>query len=473
MVGRARLVATTVSKLYADSLFDGQKYDAVMFDEISMAYIPQVIAAASFAVGHLICVGDFRQLAPIVQGPGDVLAKDLFEFLNISKGTDVYSHPWLVMLNEQRRMHPEIAAFSSKYVYNGLLKNHPDVMTSRNQIAQTEPFPSPMCLIDLYGTACFGSKNEGNSRFNILSALFSFAVALKAEKGQEQVRHNTDGGEVGIITPYAAQTRLIRAMILDYRKSQRETKVSCATVHQFQGSERNVVIFDSVESCPSAKAGWLMSKNDGGSVTRLINVAITRSIGKFIVIANKEFWLKKYESDNKFRSLIQYMDKNSYSTGIQNNTVVDYLESGDFGRTIKVFTSLTYCSSYVLPDIRNAKDKVVLMLPPGTINSEFAKPVLDEILQKARYDGCAVIKYDESSVIPSEYKEISTPSGKITMPLLFVDNHVWYGLPVYNHIYSEKDMVYPIWKNIIIRFSGSHTVEMIESLVSYNQNDWI
>ena len=273
-----------------------------------MAYVPQIVAAASFATEHLICVGDFRQLSPIVQEKNAkaVLGKDLFEFLNISKGVrDINPHPWLILLDEQRRMHPAISAFPSKFIYNGLLKDHPSVITKRNKIAATAPFNQPMCLIDLYGTCCFGSKNEDNSRFNILSAVFSFATALKAEKSQVVISDCSDEEKVGIITPYAAQTRLIKAMIQDHRQSKKTTNVSCATVHQFQGSERNVVIFDAVESCPSTRAGWLMAKNEGGSVTRLINVALTRSRGKFIVIANKAFWLNKFESNNMFYSLIK------------------------------------------------------------------------------------------------------------------------------------------------------------------------
>lgn len=67
-VNHARLVATTVSKLYANRLFEGRRYDLVMFDEVSMAYVPQVICAAMHAGERLVLVGDFRQLAPISQG---------------------------------------------------------------------------------------------------------------------------------------------------------------------------------------------------------------------------------------------------------------------------------------------------------------------------------------------------------------------------------------------------------------------
>ncbi len=122
---KAKLVATTISKVTIDSLFDEKEYDIVMFDEVSMAYVPQVICAASYAREKLILVGDFRQLAPIVQSEAKtVLGVDIFSYLGISSWTKVCPHPWLVMLNEQRRMHPAISAFPNKYIYNKLLFDH-------------------------------------------------------------------------------------------------------------------------------------------------------------------------------------------------------------------------------------------------------------------------------------------------------------------------------------------------------------
>jgi len=470
LVVNAQLVATTVSKIYADSLFENMTYDVVMFDEISMAYVPQIVAAASFATEHLICVGDFRQLSPIVQEKNAkaVLGKDLFEYLNISKGfRDINPHPWLIMLDEQRRMHPAISTFPSRFIYNGLLKDHESVLPKRKAIAATAPFNQPMCLIDLYGTCCFGSKNEDNSRFNILSAVFAFATALKAEKSQNEFVDVSDEEKVGIITPYAAQTRLIKAMIQDHRQSKRITNVSCATVHQFQGSERNVVIFDAVESCPSTRAGWLMARNEGGSVTRLINVALTRSRGKFIAIANKAFWLNKFESNNMFYSLVKYMSTSSHILNHQQNGLANYITANDFGSIIRVYTSTITSNVDVLGDIRSAKNKIMLMIPKGRINPEYAKTILDEIYRQKHNKVSVVIVYDKSVIVPPEYEDICIPSDKVTMPLLFIDNKAWYGLPIYQHVLSEAQVIYPILTDIMVRFSGKCTVEMIKSLVEH------
>ena len=124
-VEKAQLVATTISKVTIDPLFDEQDYDIVMFDEVSMAYVPQIVCAAMYAKEKMILVGDFRQLAPIVQSEAkNVLGVDIFSYLGMTSGSKVCAHPWLVMLNEQRRMHPAISAFPNKYIYNNLLYYH-------------------------------------------------------------------------------------------------------------------------------------------------------------------------------------------------------------------------------------------------------------------------------------------------------------------------------------------------------------
>lgn len=241
------------------------------------------------------------QLAPIAQSRAKgILSEDIFSFLGINQNGKPFYHPWLVMLNEQRRMHQKISAFVNKYVYNRLLKDHISTATSREKIVSSALFENEAInLINLSGCYCAASKNADNSRYNILSAFITFLVALKTELNVETV---------SIITPYAAQTRLIRALILDYRKNNK-TEIRCATVHQFQGSESDVVFFDAVESYPSKKPGWLMGK-DFNSILRLINVAVTRARGKFVTLANYKFWESNYKNSfHAFYCLLKYLQE--------------------------------------------------------------------------------------------------------------------------------------------------------------------
>ena len=80
------------------------------------------------------------------------------------------------------------------------------------------------------------------------------------------------------------------------------------------------------------------------------------------------------------------------------------------------------------------------------------------------------IVHDKAVVLSSEYEDISVPSDKVTMPLLFVDNKVWYGLPILNYVCYEGNVAYPILADIIVRFSGEKTVKMIKSLTEHTND---
>lgn len=275
-VQSALVIGTTISRATVDPMFDERQFDLVMFDEVSMAYVPQVIAAAALAREKFMCVGDFKQLAPISQNQAArILQVDIFSYLRIvdEKG-NMFWHPWLVMLNEQRRMAPAISEFPSKFIYKGLLKDNSVVLNGQNKkkndvVINKQPLAKDaLNLVDMAGTYCAADKNTDGSRFNILSAVISFSTAVNAQ--------NNNIDDVGIITPYAAQVRLIRAMLRDYYAKDIPS-IRCATVHQFQGSESDVIVFDAVESYPKGAVGYLMGK-EPNQVTRLINVAITLSL---------------------------------------------------------------------------------------------------------------------------------------------------------------------------------------------------
>lgn len=459
-VGSAQFVATTISKVTIDKLFEYRKFNVVMFDEVSMAYVPQLLCAATYATGKFVAVGDFRQLPPIAQSDAkQILEVDIFAYLHISTGTkEIYYHPWLVMLDEQRRMHPSISAFSSNYVYNALLKDHPGVLKNRRVIADGQPLPGQaMGLIDLSGTYCVSAKNSDNSRLNILSAILSFSTALTAEV--------QGSSSVGIITPYAAQTRLIRAMLKDY-SSKNETEIACSTVHQFQGSERDVIVFDAVESYPAQKVGWLMSRNENGHVTRLINVAITCARGKLITVANSQFWEKRFAGTNHtLYQLIQHLKRTTTPVNLKEERFANYLRSLYTGRNIKYFDakSETHLPAF-LKDVQNAHEKIVVSIPDGGLKKEADKVLA--ALKKAKTDGIHIYaKTSDYAKLPQEWRTDCFGSDDAVFPLIMIDDRIiWYGLPDAVGVFHDGNDAYGTGLRTIYRITGEHTIEMIKSL---------
>ena len=462
-IERASVVATTISKATVDPIFENRHYDYVMFDEVSMAYVPQLICAASFARHHFIAVGDFRQLAPIAQSEAkQVLCRDIFSYLGTCSGLGaVYYHPWLVMLNEQRRMYPDISAFVNRYVYKRLLRDYQDVAEKRRGIVESDPLAGhSMSLIDLKGTYCASAKDDDNSRYNILSAVLSFATAMN------YVKHG--GSSAGIVTPYAAQTRLIRAMLQDYSQNQNEKQISCATVHQFQGSERDLIVMDAVESYPSAKPGWLMSKNENGNVVRLINVAVTRARGKFITVANSRFWIKKVnDNNNLFYVLVQYLIDKGYLVSHKQRMLEKYIADSDFGNHISVSVDAQSELKSYLQDLNNAQEKIVLSIPDASLDDVSATTIYKTLMRRIE-DGIFVYcKSNERDSLSDYWKSITHETTNAIFPLTVIDDKIiWYGMPSSEGIFHDGDWNYKTVCPIYLRIKGQHTVDVIRSLTN-------
>ncbi len=465
--GSAEILATTISKVTIDKLFENRKYDVVMFDEVSMAYITQIVCAAMYAKRRFVCVGDFRQLAPIVQAKkSEILKKDIFEFLGISSiDHKVHYHPWLVMLNVQRRMYPDISAFASTYVYSNQLKNHEDVKVQRQPIVDASPLSKhAMNLIDLSGTYCAAAKDVNNSRFNVLSALISFATARTVEKNGE--------AEIGIITPYAAQTRIIRAMVKDLQ-TKTATNIACSTVHQFQGSERNVVVFDAVEDYPFSKAGWLMSKNENNSVTRLINVALTRSRGKFITIADTRFWKKKFDgTENIFYKLMRYIETHGNAVNIKDKKIQRYFASLDYGKNIKYFEETDKATIILKEDIKKAKDRIVISMPDGMLENNSQKLIYDLIVEAKKRGIHIYCKSNGYAELPEKWKSLSWGTENAIIPAIKIDDKViWYGLPLSRGQFKDGDVGFLTVISTIFRISGKYTVDIISSITNLESTE--
>lgn len=464
-VEKAKIIGTTISKATVDSLFADKQFDLVMFDEVSMAYVPQVIVAASLAREKFMCVGDFRQLSPIVQSSGaaKILQGDIFSYLKIVDSVGhMFSHPWLVMINEQRRMHPGISAFVNRFVYKNLLKDHSSVQHSRDGIVGAEPLPGDsLNLIDLTGAYCAASKNNDNSRFNILSAIIAFSTAVNADM--------TGGMDsVGIITPYAAQTRLIRAMIRDYYKKGTEV-VSCATVHQFQGSESDVLIFDAVESYPTHRVGFLMGK-DMNSVTRLINVAITRAKGKLITIANGKFWERTFDgSTHIYYRLLKYISAghNVVCNSLKKKNLKPYIESINPNRMIKIFLDEKEALILFERDMSRAAGRVVISIPDGELR-ETEKQVLS-IIDDVNARGVDVLmKSNDYQELPDSWKRYCVGTENAVFPLIVIDDTVaWYGLPTSKMRFKvDKSTTQITVVQTMVRIDGKNTIEMIKALTN-------
>ncbi|AOH55100.1 DNA helicase [Peribacillus muralis] len=305
-VKEAKIIGTTLAKAANDETIYQKEYDLVILDEASMAYVPQVAFAAALSK-HIIVCGDFKQLPPIASARDSLvklwLKEDIFHRAGVAQSVeDGELHPHLFLLKEQRRMHPDISAFTNRVVYNNFVGDHDSVATSRESITLAEPFANKAAaLVDtsLSGEYCM-TERTSHSRMNVWQLLLSFQLIHEAYIGGAR--------SIGYVAPYRAQADLMDKLLDDLYAEERHTAdIIAATVHRFQGSERDMMIFDTVDSYPQNRAGMLLT---GRESERLINVAITRTKGKFVHVCDTSFINKHVYRSKTLRQLVDHQTQN-------------------------------------------------------------------------------------------------------------------------------------------------------------------
>lgn len=461
LIQSAAFVATTVTKAIIDKAIYQQHFDLVIFDEASMAYIPQIIFAASLATTNFICLGDFRQLPAIVQNSEELfLSKDIFEHTGITEAVENgYGHDWLVMLNEQHRMHKEIAEFIGNLMYDGKLVTSHEIVESRQQIANCNPLPSEaMVLFDLSYMYSVCIRTMDGSRINLLSALISTRIAELC----------VDKYEIGIITPYSAQSRLILAMLRDLQaRDSRFKRITSATVHQFQGSEKPIIIYDAVDCFRMSYLGTLLTSQKSNTANRLFNVAITRAEGKLFLVCNRDFMFRKNISKKLiFTEALEMMyNKNIYLEG---NDAIDALYSAETSQS-EIFISIREDSwGKYIKDICGAMNEIHIDIPGVIDENDEAIKELEDSLEKLANKGVKiVIRKDENITLPTRLQYYSVTYPYVTNPITIIDKSiVWYGQPLSAADFISEGEPLETKYFPCVRFYGKHTARILRAFLT-------
>ncbi|GEA18933.1 AAA domain-containing protein [Moorella sp. E306M] len=451
VIGNAKAVGTTLSKSVIDEAVFNSSWDTVIVDEVSMAYIPNVIFAASLAKRRIVLIGDFRQLAPIAMATAPLvnkwLKRDIFEKAGIVKAVDSgMDHPCLISLTIQHRMHPRIAGFPSIRFYGGRLENAPDVAKNVEPIIKDEPFPGePLIMFDLSGLDIGSCILPDYTRFNLFSAFASISLAINSGKNN-----------VAIITPYVAQGRLLRALISDlypFKEDNSTPKCRASTVHKFQGSQSDLVIFDTVDS--SGRPGTLVSSIDESS--RLINVAVTRAKGKLILVCKRSYLEDSVSKNMPIRWLIQYAREKGKHYRLLNTFNSDLLGENDSKHLIWLENEKDIRSK-LKEEIKNAK-KIIGEFKSDWLESKTGQAILEEL---DKPDKNVVIKCNSTSPLKgtSLENDVIIKNFIPYSALLLIDNKViWCGAQV-----RGEDRY--LW----VRYSGPKGVISIAGLLDFDLN---
>ncbi|WP_078409801.1 AAA domain-containing protein [Priestia abyssalis] len=429
LIGQGKVVGATLSKAATDRVIYEQEYDLVVVDEMSMAYVPQIAFAASLGRKTVVC-GDFKQLPPIAMSEhayvNEWLKEDLFHQAGIAGRTEKEKeHPNLFMLTRQRRMHEQIAAFTNQYIYENKVSNHPSVHTKQS-IARHLPFPNEAAvLLNMKGIGAFALKDiSTDSRFNLFSAVLAVSYIVRAQKSGMT--------SIGYVTPYKAQARLVNSIIQELLPGK---EILAATVHKFQGSECDMMIFDLVDSFPQSRPGVLLTDKKGD---RLVNVAMTRARGKLLVMADAHYMKERVPKERAVSKMIDHFseqgkiyEQNDYLSQLIQNKHLVWYKAIDTEQWKK--------------DIKNVKKSMMICVPYASKVTKDEWELLNEI------KGTLTVLTKEPSAVPITRANVIPSRNPLTFSIL--DEKIcWINQPYTNPGFPSARLYAPDSIDLLIEY---------------------
>ncbi len=281
------ILSTTFSS--RNSLNSEVVYDYLIMDEASQVDIATGALALSCA-RNVVIVGDTKQLPNVVTDDIKIKAKAIFDTFNVDEGyqytksflqsiLDVMPNVTQTLLREHYRCHPKIINFCNQKFYRGELiimttdKGEEDVLSVVKTVA-------------------------GNHERNHYSQR-----QIDVIKNEIIPKYDLNPKETGIIAPYKNQVEALRREIRD---------IDVATVHKFQGKEKENIIISTVDD----------EISDFADDPYLINVAVSRAKKKLTLVVTGNEQVK----ERNITDLIDYIQYNNFEVADSKiYSIFDYL----------------------------------------------------------------------------------------------------------------------------------------------------
>ena len=264
------------------------------FSEDNLWEASQVdIATGALALScarNVVIVGDTKQLPNVVTDDIKAKAKAIFDSFNVSEGyqytnsflqsiLDVMPNVTQTLLREHYRCHPKIINFCNQKFYRGELiimttdKGEEDVLSVVKTVA-------------------------GNHERNHYSQR-----QIDVIKNEIIPKYVSNPEETGIIAPYKNQVEALSKEITD---------IDAATVHKFQGKEKENIIISTVDD----------EISDFADDPYLINVSVSRAKKKLMLVVTGN----EQSKERNITDLIDYIQYNNFEvTESKIYSIFDYL----------------------------------------------------------------------------------------------------------------------------------------------------
>jgi len=202
------------------------------------------------------------------------------------------------------------------------------------------------------------------SRYNLLHS--GIILGLVREIAH-QFSLTNPSEKIGIVSRYAAQTKLIQALI----NAEFDGHVrSAATVHRFQGNEKHTMIVDLTDSEPAGRGQYVKDTENFEEGARLINVAVSRAQENLVLVADIRH-LQKTEEFTIVKRLLAHFRRYGQELDIERLLGLDTLPpsweeiaaSSDSSLQKYDIVEATLFPRLFRKELREAKDIIVVASP--------------------------------------------------------------------------------------------------------------
>lgn len=281
------ILSTTFSS--RNSLKEDVIYDYLIMDEASQVDIATGALALSCA-RSVVIVGDTKQLPNVVTEDVKVKAQIIFDRFSLNEGyqftksflqsvLDVMPNVAQTLLREHYRCHPKIINFCNQKFYRGELIIMTEDKGEEDVLAVVKTVPG----------------NHARDHYS--------QRQIDVIKHEIIPKYVTNAEETGIIAPYKNQ---VEALAKEF------TDIDAATVHKFQGKEKDTIIISTVDD----------EITDFADDPYLINVAVSRAKRKLMLVVTGNEQTK----ERNITDLIAYIQYNNFEvTDSKIYSVFDYL----------------------------------------------------------------------------------------------------------------------------------------------------
>lgn len=315
LIQQSLLVATTLTLACIKKAIVQEQFDCVYIDEISMCSLPMIYFACSAAISTIVLAGDPCQLQPIANF--ESLKTEFFSYLGIPNNEDVS----FVHLNKQYRFPIQIMD-----IVNGM-----GLYPANYQLINGNENQHDYSVVQIIDTSDVmpDSQQIERSQISSYNAFCDFSIVNNLlEQGYECK-------DIAIITRFRAQADLLRALKKNVDKYK---ELVCATIHQMQGDEKKVIIYDVPESMEYDRSITPMAFGNT-FLENEFNVVLTRAKEKLLFVSNIYYirtngkrWNEGH-TDHIYVDFLNQADRigahPEKSLSIADNNIITYIETLD------------------------------------------------------------------------------------------------------------------------------------------------